>query len=346
LFQKIKNIISYIIMLILLLIAALFYRQAFLVMLLLIMCILPVLSIRICRYTFDRLKTSIRSASYESQKGLTIPLTLCLHNPLFFPLLHVECTLEIRSQFYPKKEAVTYILPATARKDTPLVLPVTYAHCGLFQIKLLSVKTYDYLHFMSFSREETTHCQVIILPDSTTEVSFHPTLYGEGFDEYESSQKKGNASANVTDIREYQPGDRLQLIHWKLSAKIDKLMVKENESTSSHQFFVLLELFYDEKYPDLLDKAIEYAYSLSRELILAGENFFFGYYSTRLGEFASFPIHTQEDLIRALCEAFYETPYTEKDLGRNIFEGSGMIKGTLLQVTHEGVFDEIAQKIS
>ena len=345
-FQRIRNIISYSIIMLFLLIAALFYRQAFLVMLFLILCALPVISIRICKYTFDRLKASITSASYESQKGLTIPLTLTLQNSLPFPLLHVECVCEISSQFYPKKEAVTYVLPTSAGKDTSLMLPVTYAHCGLFQIKLLSLKTYDYLHFLSFSREETIHSQIIILPDSRAEVSFHPTLYGEGFDEYESSTQKGNASANVTDIREYQPGDRLQLIHWKLSAKIDKLMVKENESTSSHQFFVLLELFYDEKHPDLLDKAIEYAYSLSKELILAKENFFFGYYSSRLGEFASFPIYTEDDLIRALCEAFYETPYTERDLGRNIFEGSGMIKGTLLQVTHEGVFDEIAQKIS
>lgn len=344
--KQLRNIITYCIIMILLVIAALFYRQSFLVMLFLIMCILPVFSIFTCRQAFASLTADISSASYQAEKDLTVPLTITLHNATFFPLPHVECVYRIESPFYPGKEAVTYVLPATSGSDTDFLLPVTYTHCGLFQVKLLSLKVYDYLHFVSFTKETDIQRQIIILPCSTTEVSYHPELYGEGFDEYESSDQRGNVSSNVTDIREYQPGDRLQKIHWKLSAKIDKLMVKENEATSSHQFYVLLELFYDEERPNLLDQAIEYAYSLSKELLNAKETFFLGFYRTAAGDFASYPIYTEDDLIAALCEAFYETPYTAENLGREIYENSGAIKGTLLQVTYKGVFDEIPEQFN
>lgn len=345
-FKQIRNILIYGIILILLVASALFYRQAFLVMLFLMMCLLPVFSVLFTKRAFQSLTADITSASYQSEKGMTVPLTVTLHNPTPFPLLHVECTLSILSPFYPDKGNMVYVLPASAKKATPFVLPVTYAHCGLFQAKLVSVKVYDYLHFISLSKESDSHRQVVILPDSTMEVSYHPELYGEGFDEYESSVQRGNISSNVTDIREYLPGDRLQKIHWKLSAKIDKLMVKENEATSSHQFFVLLELYHDTERPQLLDTAIEYAYSLSKELLAAHENFLFGFYSAGAGEFVSYPVLTEDDLISALCEAFYEPPYNTENLGREIYENSGLIKGTLLQVTYKGVSNEILEKIS
>lgn len=344
-FRQIKNIFIYCIILILLVAAALFYRQSFLVMLFLIMCLLPVCSVLFTKRAFRKLTAEITSASYQSEKGMTVPLTITLHNPTPFPFLHAECTLSILSPFYSGREHMVYVLPASAKKATPFVLPVTYAHCGLFQAKLLSIKVYDYLHLASFFKETDSHRQIIILPDSTTQVSYHPELYGEGFDEYETSIQRGNISSNVTDIREYQPGDRLQKVHWKLSAKIDKLMVKENEATSSHQFFVLLELYRDVSSPRLLDTAIEYAYSLSKELLAAQENFFFGFYSAGAGDFVTCPVRTEDDLVNALCEAFYETPYETENLGREIYENSGLIKGTLLQVTHKGVFNEISEKI-
>lgn len=345
-FKSIKSIVSYCIVLFLLVFAALFYRQAFLVMLFLIMLILPVFSVIFCKRTFDALKVSITTASLETLKGMTIPLTIQLSNPRLFPLLHVECTVQITSSFYPDKEAVTYILPAGAAKNTDFPLPVTYSHCGLFQIKITSIKAYDYLHFVSFCQKPETHTQVIVLPPKAPAVKVNTNLYTEGFDEYETINQKGNVSSNVTDVREYQPGDKLQKIHWKLSAKIDKLMVKENEQTASHQFFVLLELFYDENRPYLLDNAIEYAYSVSLELIATKENFFFGFYREKAGEFCSYPIYSEDDLIMALCEAYYEMPYTTENLGRKIYEDSGLMKGSLLQATHKGVFDEDFQEIS
>ena len=49
---------------------------------------------------------------------------------------------------------------------------------------------------------------------------------GEG-DEHDSMQA-GSDVSEIFDVREYQEGDRLQSVHWKLSARTDSLMVKIN----------------------------------------------------------------------------------------------------------------------
>ena len=41
--------------------------------------------------------------------------------------------------------------------------------------------------------------------------------------------KPGGGFSEIHDLREYRPGDSLHEIHWKLSAKSDKLIVREAE---------------------------------------------------------------------------------------------------------------------
>ena len=40
--------------------------------------------------------------------------------------------------------------------------------------------------------------------------------------------RPGYDPSELFDVREFQNGDRLQSVHWKLSARTDELMVKEN----------------------------------------------------------------------------------------------------------------------
>ena len=43
------------------------------------------------------------------------------------------------------------------------------------------------------------------------------------------SSQPGGGFSEIHDLREYRPGDSLHEIHWKLSAKTDKLIVREAE---------------------------------------------------------------------------------------------------------------------
>ena len=341
--RQIRNITGYCLVMLLLFMALFFYRQAFLVVLFLLMILLPAVSIALCRYSFGKCRVGLMFSAPEAEKNLATTLAISFENPSHIPLLHMECPLSLNSVYYEKREPITYILPVAAGGNQSFSMPVSFQYCGLFEAKITTVKAYDYLHFVSFSKQVDAHAQIYILPDSRVEISCHPSFYVEGFDEYETSSQTGNASSNVTDVREYRPGDRLQKIHWKLSAKIDKLMVKENEAAALHQFYVLLELYQSIEHREFLDQAIEYSYGVTRELLDHREPIIFGFYSDIRGEFRSFPIRCEEDYIQAVKEAYYEQPYTTPDLGLGIYRDSGMQKGTLIQITHKGVSDEFLE---
>lgn len=342
---RIKHLILFSITSMILILAALFYRQSFLVMLFLTMCSLVAASYYLTKNAFSSLEPDIFSTSYETGKDMNIPLSISLQNNSYIPLLHVEVAFQISSPFYEKASPITCILPASAKKENRVTYPVTYDYCGMYEASILSVVVYDYFHLFRFEKKEGVKKYINVFPSSTIEIEYHPDLYSEGFDEYEASNSKGNVSSNVTDLREYQPGDKLQKIHWKLSAKIDKLMVKENESTSTHQFFLLMELYGEKEHPEYLDQMIEHSYAVANELLDQGEPCILGFFRESIGEFVTYPIKCKEDIILTLCDAFYEIPYTEQNYASEIYKNSDLKLGTLLQITNKGVFDDNLEQI-
>jgi hypothetical protein len=182
----------------------------------------------------------------------------------------------------------------------------------------------------------------MIYPDSQMELEERPSFHAEGADAFEADSRRGSASS---EVEECLPGDRLQKIHWKLSARLEKMMVKEDAQTSSRQFYVLLELYRSEEHPEYLDRAVEHAYAASRELLAHLENFLFAFYSKARGEFCSFPIHSETDLKDALGEAYFETPYDEPHLGQSVYQRRGMQKGCLIVANYEGVDDEVFETL-
>lgn len=338
---------SYIIFLLLSAFFAYFYQQTFFYLLLIMEFCLPFFSYFLSKYCFDHLTPVLTLTPSQTKKENTSVLSVKLINPSYLPLASAIAELSFRSRYYGEEERNFHVLSLRALSDNEMTFPVTLTKCGLYEASLFSLECFDYLHLFRFKKKLDLKAQVRVFPDSKPHEEKHEAIYSEGFDEFEESEKKGNISSNVTDIREYQPGDRPQKIHWKLSEKIDKLMVKENEATSTNEFLLLLELYQPPKIlcgsnkelSGILDRAIEEAQSIALELVEAREIFVFSYYSAAAQDFIMSTIRCEEDFENALSRCFFETPYTTENLALDVYEKSGMQKGTLLHVTHKGVDD-------
>lgn len=326
---------------------AAFYQQTFFFLLVILEICLPFFSFFLTKYCFYRLKPSVVIKPSSTTKGESAQLLLKLHNPTRLPLSSAIATFSFHSLFYGEKEETSHILPLKAHCDNALTFSIRLTKCGIYETSLSQIQGFDFLHLFRFQKDLDITSHIRVLPDSLPKEERHEALYSEGFDEFEESGRTGNVSSNVTDIREYRPGDRLQKIHWKLSSKIDKWMVKENEATSTNEFFLLMELFQPPKaackeMPGLgnaLDTAIEEAWAVSLELLQAGEIFVFAVYSSSKEDFDMSTIRSREDLENAFSQCFYEPAYDTENLALDIYEKSGLKKGTLLHVTHKGVQD-------
>ena len=336
--RRITNLFSYTLLFLFTLFFTFYYRQSFFLVLFLLLCILPFFSYMMARYAFQKLDVSLSLKILTGEKNSTLPLYVHLDNKSLFPFSHCEVTLRISSAFYEKDELEVLILPCESRKLCTTSFPITYTKSGCYQIQLIQVKVFDYLHFFSFKKNNDKQVSVKIMPSLIQSFAVPDTLYGEGFDEFEENTLKGNYSSNVTDIREYIPGDRLQKIHWKLSAKLDELMVKENEATSSKRFIILPELYQPKDYTNLsLDMTLDYTYALARQLLSKQETFFLTWYCTKQEAFLPHYIQNTSDLQSALEELYYDMPYEDESLGRTLYEATQLKAGTLLYVTYKGV---------
>lgn len=336
---------SYAIVMALLVALALFFRQSFLVMLLVIMIVLPFLSYYATKHAIASLSLKLHSASSETLKGETLPIYFTSNNTSLFPLLGIHLSFQLASAYYIDGTPISLVVGGGKFLKKPIAIPVCYKHLGLFTAKLFNAYTWDYLHLFKFDIPCDATCSIKVYPPKEAVELSADALSEEGFDEYETTQKRGNASSDVTDIREYIPGDRLQAIHWKLTAKTGDLMVKEFEATSSHQYLVLLELYKDSNNPDVLDKAITNAYNISLALISQSELFVFGFYNDSLGDFSFYKIDHEDGLTEALTNAFYAPTYDTPNLAFEIYQGSNMKMGSVLHTTEKGVFDEFSTQI-
>ena len=327
---------------------AFFYLQDFFRLIVILLICLPVFSYILTRYAFERLEPSLKFSAPSCAKNSCQDLELRIINRSGIPVSCAEITLNTTSLFYGGEPAVTHSLQLKPGEDNLLSFPMTFNKYGIYKASSDRLKVFDYLHLFSFEKTLFLEASVSVMPDTEPSDRLSEALYAEGFDEFTDNDRRGSVSSNVTDIREYRPGDRLSRIHWKLTEKLDKLIVKENEATSSNEFIVLLELYQpskeeceltyeesgntdDSKYY-VLDDAIEEAWSVSKELLNAGETFMFMFYHEAADDFTGRLIRSEDELAEIFTQAFYTGSYSTPDLALSVYERAGLNKGTLIHI--------------
>lgn len=107
--------------------------------------------------------------------------------------------------------------------------PLDLEKCGIKNLVISKIVIYDFLKIFRRNKKVNKKCQVIVVPN------VYNVDYGrinmdyeyDGESEKFSESQSGDDPSEIFDIREYEIGDRLSRIHWKLTTKLNKLMVKD-----------------------------------------------------------------------------------------------------------------------
>ena len=97
-------------------------------------------------------------------------------------------------------------------------------HCGALIIQPYRAKVYDYLGLFRMKIRKTP-VQIIRIMPQPAEIPI-PTMLARYFSGA-WRPKYGHGYAENHEIRPYRPGDSLNLVHWKLSAKTEELLLRE-----------------------------------------------------------------------------------------------------------------------
>lgn len=148
------------------------------------------------------------------------------------------------------------------------------AYCGCIECVAASIWCYDIFGVLPLRIRGKAKKRTVVMPD-TFPVSVE-TVFSrsdqEDCTEY-APNKKGTDPTEILQIRDYVPGDSLRQIHWKLSGKLDKLMVRDPAQAVDRDLLVFLEKTDAACTPERADALLEAVTSLCQTLAEMGQPF-------------------------------------------------------------------------
>lgn len=246
------------------------YAFALMVLVLLI----PHISILLCKLGADRTHISFKLGC-SCSAGQSLPLEIVVQRP---HLLRGRIELEFMSRNVMTGTLVRHTVmlePAWEAQET-FVVEVDTSCVGRTEVKLLSARSCDSLGLSSKEIDvETTETSYTVFP-VLRDIN---VLFAN-----EESQKligvtsdyrgKGRDRSEVFDVREYREGDSLKSIHWKLSARLDDIIVKEPARPADYDMALFYDLSasdsFDKDQADVLNAALSALVSVSLGLVRLG----------------------------------------------------------------------------
>lgn len=275
-----------------------------LALLIALIAVLPVsfLLLRFCSQNLDVILSDARQLDSMSV------FTLTLKNNGWLPISAAE--VEIRCENLRTGESDLFIVRRglMPHKSAEVKIEVTPTHAGRYELAASGGKVYDPLGIWSRPVECGDSRYLTSLP-LIYEMRIRPVSAAAMPDsDVYSVRRKGSVAGDVVGIKEYVAGDPVRNIHWKLSEKTDKLLVKELGEPATDNYLLLLDsassIVQDTA---ALDAVASVFASLMHSLRLSDIVFNAGWTDPATGEVVVHRIVTEEDYHQAV-EGFLAVP--------------------------------------
>ncbi len=280
--------------------------------------VFPIYSIYGTRKAGSSLKVHLHAPQEAMTKNEDFLVYIEIDNPTWFPLVNVTLSLQIDNTFYKNWGQHKLNIPVRAHRTTSVSYPVVMEQCGRFRMQADRLTCMDLLGIYSVNISVDRETECMILPKGEEREQEAGLLYQKGVAEAMESREKGYDFSDISGIREYIPGDKLQNIHWKLSSKKDELMVKERVSVSAMQLHVLVELVNDPQMQ--LESILELTDSVTRAFVRQNLPFTVHYYSVKRGGLQEMYIGNEEERKQWMMMMLYDVCYEKEQRAQELFQ--------------------------
>jgi uncharacterized protein (DUF58 family) len=183
------------------------------------------------------LNVSVERTSHRVQVGQRTEARVHLRNRALYTKLWLEVDDLTDMPCGPARTVVS--LPARGKREWEASVPCTRR--GAFSMGPVRVTTGDPFGLFRFSRTFGPSHSLLVLPRPEELSSFWippAQLPGEGT----VRRLSHYVTPNAAGVRDYQPGDSYNRIHWRSTARLSRLMVKTFEMHPASEIWLLLDL--------------------------------------------------------------------------------------------------------
>lgn len=235
-----KNRILYFLLLMLIIIYNIIISDYISVLMLYVLLFIPIISLLHIVLSY----VSIKYNHYIDQKNVvkgdminyTIEIInnnrLLLYCPMNIYLSHEKLLVnkEFESDFF-------VLFPRETKK---FKIPIHCKYRGNYNIGVSTIVIMDYFGLIKIKYKNIKNIKVLVYPNIEI-LNYFPVKSIEYEDIQLFNHNIFGEKTNIHDIRSYQKGDPLKLIHWKLSAKKGELLVKDFSSNNHKKVCILID---------------------------------------------------------------------------------------------------------
>lgn len=244
------------------------------------MALIPILLFGTNLYLRGKVVTAI-SAEPNVRKEASGQFTLVIENQGKLPVLRVYCKIKIENQLNRETQYFdihTWLLPK-GRQRIPL--ETGSAYCGRLKISVEKVKLYDCFCLCGIPAKGKGSAYMTVQPDTfESRLTLLANVATQDESDIYSQEKTGSDLTEVFQIREYVPGDHPRQVHWKLSNKFDRLIVRDPGLPIIRNVLVFWERAGESGNPELIDAQAEIVVSICRSLLEHSIQFTVGWNDT------------------------------------------------------------------
>lgn len=259
--------------------------------------ILPLGSLPVHLCLRKRLRVRVEAPAV-ARKGDEGGVTVWLENPTLLPALRIRCRVTTRNQLNGERctqHVMTWAFPKGQRRAS---LRLGSEYCGRIRISVEQVKLYDCFGLIGVPCGCTGEAHMTVQPDTfPIRVNLIPNPDSQEDSDSYSQERPGADLTETFQIREYVPGDSIRQIHWKLSGKFDRLIVRDPALPITRNVLVFWERTGQSGNVRRIDAQAEAVVSVCRSLADGGVQFMLGWNDTEGNVCVLHEICAMEDLV-------------------------------------------------
>ena len=212
------------------------------------------------------------------RKHVSGEIILEVENPTWLPVLRMQCVLEAENRLNGLKKTAQIICFSMPKSNKRVALEIGDGYCGRIKLQVNQIRLYDCLGLIGVRCRREEYRSLTVQPDTFVQNLYLNSPAGVRNDsEVYSPDRPGEDMTEVFQIREYVEGDSLRQIHWKLTGKLDRLIVKEPSLPIIRSVLVFWERTVSSGDPVQIDAHAEVLVTLCRSLVEQSVQFTVGW---------------------------------------------------------------------
>ena len=261
-----------------------------------VLLLLPLLSLPVNLYLRNRVRFAFRGQT-PLKKNTPGEILLTAENQSLLPILQFGLRVAVENRLTGQTQELRIHSSLWGRETQEIPIQMESAYSGRLRITIKRVVLYDVFGVLGLPRRENTTASLTVQPDTFEgEVTLCPGANLTEDSDLYSQERPGNDLSEPFRLREYVPGDSPRQIHWKLSGKLDRLIVKDPSLPIAPKVLLFWERTGESGVPALIDTQAEVVLSLSRALTEQGIPFTLGWNDTERNLCLFHQIRDTEDL--------------------------------------------------